>query len=120
MNQRNDTSHCDLQRLSDYALDESDLPPLVRTLAADLFGQTTELKKSLSDQVDVIHLHPVLHAIKGMAGMFAQPDLWQRIAGADDACRQGDQALGLDLAAALVAPLDEWLTEIRTWLQRYS
>lgn len=113
-------AHLDLHRLSDYALDEADLQPLMQALADDLAGQIQVLTEALDRGDDPQALHRVLHAIKGMAGMFAVSPLIAGVTRADDACRQGQGEVGVPLARAVLPDLSAWLVEVRAWLQRYS
>jgi HPt (histidine-containing phosphotransfer) domain-containing protein len=113
-------SWLNLHRLSDYALDPADLQPLMQTLADDLSQQNLVLRQALSSGAQAQILHQILHALKGMAGMFAMPSLYDALTQADDACRSGNLALGEPLARSVLPALDLWLTEVRDWLQRYS
>jgi HPt (histidine-containing phosphotransfer) domain-containing protein len=113
-------SWLDLHRLSDYALDAADLRPLMQTLADDLAHQTMALNQALTRGEDAQTLHRLLHALKGMAGMFAVPALYEALTLADDACRQGQHELGEPRARAVLPSLGLWLAEVRAWLHRYS
>ena len=110
----------DLNRLADYALEADELLPLVQILEGDLSRTLDELNQKLITNADGFALHPVLHALKGMAGMFAQPNLHQAIALADDVCRQGDSQRGMVLAHDLAPAMHQWLTEVQGWLRSYS
>jgi HPt (histidine-containing phosphotransfer) domain-containing protein len=112
--------HLDLQRLSDYALEPGDLLPLVQTLEADLTGALADLNRLLSAQPDGDSLHHRLHALKGMAGMFAVAALHLAITEADEACRHGQVETGMGLAHGLTQSLQQWLGEVRAWLRSYS
>ena len=115
------TLHLDLGRLRDYALEPSDLHPLMSTLAADLRAELSALESALASSTvagQVLHQH--LHALKGMAGMFGDPGLLASVTCADDACRQGDLGQGLPLSRGLLPDLHQWQGEVEAWLQRYS
>ena len=110
----------DLQRLADYALEPDELLPLVQTLESDLSLALTDLQRLLSAQPDGDTLHHRLHAIKGLAGMFATSQLHLAITEADEACRHGQVDKGMGLAHNLSQALQQWLGEIRAWLRSYS
>ena len=110
----------DLERLADYALQAEDLLPLVQTLESDLSRASQELSKLLQTHADGPSLHLTLHALKGMAGMFARPSLHEAITLADDVCRRGESSHGSVLAQGLSTPIQQWLAEVQEWLRSYS
>jgi HPt (histidine-containing phosphotransfer) domain-containing protein len=113
-------SWLDLHRLSDYSLDTADLQPLMLTLADDLGRQNLALSQALDSGADAQTLHQILHALKGMAGLFAVPAMQAALTRADDACRQGQWASGATLARSVQPALNMWEQEVGLWLQRYS
>jgi HPt (histidine-containing phosphotransfer) domain-containing protein len=106
--------------MQDLGLDSQDLQVLVQTLITDLNQQVQQLRSALEGSVDAPSLHRQLHALKGMAGMFAQDSLLKSITQADDASRSGQLGLGLELSVHLLPRLQQWLADAQAWLQRYS
>jgi HPt (histidine-containing phosphotransfer) domain-containing protein len=106
--------------MQDLGLDAQDLYPLMQTLVSDLNPQVQQLQALLHGPLDAQTLHRPLHALKGVAGLFAHASLLQAITQADDASRSGHLDLGRELSEQLLPRLNQWLADAQAWLQRYS
>mgnify|MGYP003350009750 FL=1 len=106
--------------MGDLSLEPHELHPLLVSLESALSQQLAELSASLQAQANPEVMHRQLHALKGLSGLMASPDLLSAITRADDAWRVCDRDLGLKLTPVLMVDLQRWQQETRAWLQRYS